>query len=42
VIEKWRKFYNEKRPHSSLDYQTPKEMREKFEQKQRSLLEKVT
>jgi hypothetical protein len=40
--EKWRKFYIEKRPHSSLDYQTPKEMPEKLEEKQRNLLEKVT
>lgn len=42
VIEKWRKFYNSERPHSSLNYQTPKEMREKFEIGQSNLLEKET
>lgn len=25
VLEQWRKYYNEKRPHSSLGYQTPEE-----------------
>ena len=27
VIEKWRKFYNEERPHSSLEYLTPTEFK---------------
>lgn len=36
VIEKWRKFYNTERPHSSLQYQTPEEMKQKFEIKQKS------
>lgn len=31
VIEKWRKFYNEKRPHSSLGYLTPSEFKLKME-----------
>lgn len=31
-IESWRKEYNEERPHSSLDYLTPKEFAEKWEQ----------
>lgn len=29
VIERWRQFYNHQRPHSSLGYQTPVEIREK-------------
>lgn len=31
VIEKWRKFYNEDRPHSSLNYLTPQEFKLKME-----------
>jgi putative transposase len=31
VIEKWRKFYNEKRPHSSLGYLTPSEFKSRME-----------
>lgn len=31
VIEKWRKFYNEERPHSSLEYLTPVEFKSKME-----------
>ena len=31
VIEGWRKFYNEERPHSSLEYLTPMEFKLKME-----------
>ncbi len=31
VIESWRKFYNEKRPHSSLEYLTPLEFKPRME-----------
>lgn len=31
VIENWRKFYNEERPHSSLEYLTPLEFKSKME-----------
>jgi putative transposase len=31
VIEKWRKFYNTERPHSSLEYLTPSEFKSKME-----------
>jgi putative transposase len=31
VIEKWRKFYNTERPHSSLAYMTPPEFKSKME-----------
>lgn len=31
VIEGWRKFYNEERPHSSLEYLTPLEFKSKTE-----------
>lgn len=31
-IEKWRRFYNEKRPHSSLGMKTPKQFEEEFNQ----------
>lgn len=31
IIEKWRKFYNEERPHSSLGYLTPTEFKSKME-----------
>jgi putative transposase len=30
VIADWRVEYNEERPHSALDYQTPKEFVERF------------
>jgi putative transposase len=30
MIEKWRKFYNEERPHSSLEYLTPLEFKSKM------------
>lgn len=30
VIEKWRKFYNDERPHSSLKYLTPSEFKSKM------------
>jgi putative transposase len=33
VIENWRKFYNEERPHSSLGYLTPLEFKAKMENK---------
>jgi len=32
IIESWRQHYNEKRPHSSLKYQTPVEFRLAFQQ----------
>jgi len=35
--EKWRKFYNAERPHSSLDYQTPDEFKWDWEKPQRLL-----
>ncbi len=35
VAEKWRKFYNGERPHSSLGYQTPNEFRLDWEKRQR-------
>jgi putative transposase len=28
VIESWRQFYNHRRPHSALGYQTPAQFRE--------------
>ena len=31
VIEDWRRFYNEERPHSSLSYRTPVEFRHEYE-----------
>lgn len=34
VIENWRKFYNEQRPHSSLRYLTPLEFKSKMESHQ--------
>ncbi len=34
VIEGWRKFYNEERPHSSLGYLTPLEFKSKMENNQ--------
>ena len=30
AIEQWRQFFNELRPHSSLDYRTPKEFKEQI------------
>lgn len=30
-IEKWRRYYNEKRPHTSLNFKTPKQFEEEFE-----------
>lgn len=30
-IEKWRRYYNEKRPHTALDFKTPKEFEEEFD-----------
>ena len=36
VIEMWRKSYNNERPHSSLDYKTPREFRIQFDSKLRS------
>ena len=41
ISEKWRKFYNTERPHSSLDYQTPDEFKRDWE-KQERLLKKET
>ncbi len=32
-IEKWRMYYNERRPHTSLDFKTPKQFEEEFETK---------
>ncbi len=32
IIERWRKEYNHVRPHSSLDYRTPREFRLLFEE----------
>lgn len=37
VAEKWRKFYNSERPHSSLGYQTPDEFKQDWEKRQRLL-----
>ena len=37
VAEKWRKFYNGERPHSSLGYQTPDEFKQDWEKRQRLL-----
>lgn len=34
ISERWRKFYNTERPHSSLGYQTPKEFKVEWEQRQ--------
>lgn len=35
VIENWRKFYNEERPHSSLGYLTPLQFKSRTENKQK-------
>ena len=37
IAEKWRKFYNTERPHSSLGYQTPNESKQGWENRQRLL-----
>ena len=37
ISEKWRKFYNGERPHSSLGYQTPDEFKQNWEKQQRLL-----
>jgi putative transposase len=34
VIEGWRKFYNEQRPHSSLGHLTPLEFKSRMENSQ--------
>lgn len=41
IAESWRKFYNQERPHSSLDYQTPEEFRRSWE-KEQALLDEET
>ena len=37
VAEKWRKFYNSERPHSSLGYQTPDEFKQDWDKRQKLL-----
>jgi len=37
VAEQWRKFYNNERPHSSLNYQTPDEFKCNWDKRQRLL-----
>jgi putative transposase len=32
-IEKWRRYYNAKRPHTALDFKTPEQFEEEFENK---------
>ena len=34
IIESWRHYYNEERPHSSLQYKTPTEFRREYERAQ--------
>jgi putative transposase len=41
VSERWRKFYNAERPHSSLGYQTPKEFKREWERRQRLLKDEI-
>jgi putative transposase len=36
VVARFRRYYNEERPHSSLDYQTPTEFRLKYEAQQKA------
>ena len=31
-IEKWRKYYNEERPHTAIEFKTPKQFEEEFDQ----------
>jgi putative transposase len=35
VIEEWRKYYNQERPHSSLEYLTPNEFKEKADKEKK-------
>lgn len=42
VSERWRKFYNAERPHSSLDYQTPKEFKHEWERRQGLLKDEMS
>lgn len=37
MIERWRRHYNEERPHSSLDYRTPSEFYAVYKQKEKDL-----
>jgi putative transposase len=37
MIETWRRHYNEARPHSSLDYRTPREFYEVYKQREMNL-----
>jgi len=30
-IEKWRRYYNEERPHTSLNFKTPKEFEDELQ-----------
>jgi putative transposase len=32
-VEKWRRYYNEERPHTALDFRTPKEFEDELKQK---------
>lgn len=32
-IEKWRRYYNEKRPHTAIEFKTPEQFEEEFEDK---------
>jgi len=38
IIQRWRRYYNEERPHSSLDYQTPAEFHAAWKAKQAGAL----
>ncbi|MBA3633568.1 MAG: IS3 family transposase [Acidobacteria bacterium] len=42
IAETWRKYYNRERPHSSLNYQSPREFRRSWETGQALLREKST
>jgi putative transposase len=35
-IEKWRRFYNEERPHTSLKFKTPKEFEDELQQQNKN------